>query len=224
MKPAAAKWTRIGLLGLLGGLGLWAYLHRGELDPHALARAVHAAGPWAPLAFMALYAVATVALVPGSVLTLAGGVLFGPLAGTLYNLTGATLGATGAFLASRHLAADWVRRRVGGRAEQIVQGVEREDWRFVAFVRLVPLIPFNLLNYALGLTRIRVSRYIIASYLAMLPGTLAYTYLGYAGREAATGRADLVRKALLALALLAAAALLPRLVRRWRAAEHPPAL
>ena len=223
MKSASATWTRIGLLGLLGGIGIWAYLHRGELDPHALARAVHAAGPWAPLTFMALYAVATVALVPGSVLTLAGGALFGPLAGTLYNLTGATLGATGAFLASRYLAADWVRRRLGSRAEQIVQGVEREDWRFVAFVRLVPLIPFNLLNYALGLTRIRLSRYVIASYLAMLPGSLAYTYLGYAGREAAAGSADLVRKALLALALLAAAALLPRLIRRWRAGGHPSA-
>lgn len=223
MRRPSAQWTRIGLLGLLGGTGVWAYLHRSELDPHALAQTMHAAGPWAPLAFMALYAVATVALVPGSLLTLAGGALFGPLAGTLYNLTGATLGATGAFLASRYLAADWVRRRVGSRAEQIVQGVEREDWRFVAFVRLVPLIPFNLLNYALGLTRIRLSRYVIASYLAMLPGSLAYTYLGYAGREAAAGSAGLVRTALLALALLAAAALLPRLIRRSRAARQTPA-
>lgn len=221
MRTAPARWLRIALIGLLCGIGVWAYLHRAELNAHALTQAVHAAGPWAPLAFMALYAVATVAFAPGSVLTLAGGALFGPLAGTLYNLTGATLGATAAFLTSRHLAADWVRRRIGRRAEQIIEGVEREDWRFVAFVRLVPLIPFNLLNYALGLTRIRLSRYVIASYLAMLPATFAYTYLGYAGREAAAGSSGLVRKGLLALALLAAAALLPRLIRRSRPGPPP---
>ncbi len=218
VNSAPPRWIRIGAICLLAGIGIWAYLHRGELDAHALTQAVRAAGPWAPLAFMALYAVATVAFFPGSVLTVAGGALFGPIAGTFYNLTGATLGATGAFLASRHLAADWVRRRTGGRAQQIIAGVEREDWRFVAFVRLVPLIPFNLLNYALGLTRIRLSRYVIVSCLAMLPGTLAYTYLGYAGRAAATGSSGLIRKALFALALLAAAALLPRLIRRSRAA------
>lgn len=222
MKSSIAKWIRLGALALLAGVALLAYVHRGQLDARALRNAVHAAGAWGPLAFMALYAVATVAFFPGSVLTLAGGALFGPIAGTLYNLTGATLGATGAFLASRHLAVDWVRRRVGGRTEQLIAGVEREDWRFVAFVRLVPLVPFNLLNYALGLTRIRLSRYVIASYVAMLPGTLAYTYLGYAGREAATGGAGLVRKALLALALLAAAALLPTLIRRLRATGPAP--
>ena len=219
MTSSSGRWIRIGALALLAGTAIWVFLHRGELDAHALTRTVRAAGPWGPLAFMALYAAATVAFFPGSVLTLAGGALFGPIAGTFYNLTGATLGATGAFLASRHLAADWVRRRVGGRAEQIIAGVEREDWRFVAFVRLVPLIPFNLLNYALGLTRIRLSRYVITSYIAMLPGSLAYTYLGYAGREAAAGSSGLIRQALLSLALLAVVALLPRLIRRWRAGE-----
>ena len=194
-------------------------MHRGALDAQALTRAIHRAGPWAPLAFMALYAMATVAFAPGSLLTLAGGALFGPVAGTFYSLTGATIGATGAFVAARYLAADWVRARIGTRAEQIVAGVEREDWRFVAFVRLVPLIPFNLLNYALGLTRIRLSRYVIVSYIAMLPATLAYTYLGYAGREAAAGNAGLIKTSLLALALLTCVALLPPLIRRLRAAS-----
>ena len=213
-----AAWLRLGALAALAAALAWAVLHRTELDAAGLAHAVRRAGPWGPVTFVALYAVATVAFVPGSVLTLAGGALFGPVAGTLYNLTGATLGATGAFLAARHLAADSIRARIGGRAEQLIEGVEREDWRFVALVRLVPLIPFNLLNYALGLTRIRLSRYVLVSAVAMLPGGIAYTYLGYAGREAATGSAGMVRKGLLALALLAAAALLPRLIRRSRAA------
>lgn len=211
---------RLALIVLLGALAAWVFMHRSEIDVQSLGAAVHRAGPWGPLAFMAIYAVATVAALPGTVMTLAGGALFGPAAGTFYNITGATLGATGAFLVSRHLAADWVRSRLGARAEQLIAGVEREDWRFVAFVRLVPLIPFNLLNYALGLTRVRVSRYLIASYLAMLPGTFAYTYLGYAGRAALAGNTGLIKKGLVALALLACAALLPRIVRRVRAARQ----
>jgi uncharacterized membrane protein YdjX (TVP38/TMEM64 family)/rhodanese-related sulfurtransferase len=211
--------AKAGLLVLLSAALVLAYSHRGEINLKGLSEAVHRAGSFAPLAFMGIYALATVAFVPGSVLTLTGGALFGPVAGTFYNLTGATLGATLAFLAARHLGLGWVRERIGRRAAEIIEGVEREDWRFVAFVRLVPLIPFNLLNYALGLTRIRLTRYVLATYAAMLPGAFAYTYLGYAGREAASGSSGLIRKGLLALALLAAAALLPRLIRRARAAS-----
>ena len=97
-----------------------------------------------------------------------------------------------------------------------MRGVEEEGWRFVAFVRLVTLFPFNLVNYAFGLTRIRLREYVLASFVCMAPGALAYTYLGYAGREAASGQAGAVREGLFALALLAAAALLPRLVRGWK--------
>jgi len=103
-------------------------------------------------------------------------------------------------------------------ARQLIEGVEKEGWRFVAFVRLVPLLPFNLLNYALGLTRIQLAHYVIASYVFMLPGALAYTYLGYAGREAIAGGEGMLTKALGALALLAAVAFLPRLVRRLHGA------
>ena len=145
------------------------------------------AGMAGPLLFMVLYALATVLFLPGSVLTLAGGALFGPLWGTFYNLTGATLGAAFAFLVARYLASDWVQARVGtgtdGRVGRLVKGVEAEGWRFVAFTRLVPLFPFNLLNYALGLTRIPFLQYLVATYFCMLPGAVAYTYLGYAGEE-----------------------------------------
>ncbi len=100
--------------------------------------------------------------------------------------------------------------------ERLIAGVEAEGWRFVAFVRLVPLFPFNLSNYALGLTRIPLTHYVLASFAAMAPGTLAFTWLGHAGREAAAGNADAIRYGLLALALLAAIAVLPRLVSRAR--------
>ena len=105
----------------------------------------------------------------------------------------------------------------GKRLRQLKSGVEAEGWRFVAFVRLVPLFPFNLLNYALGLTNIRLSHYIVSSFIFMAPGGAAYTYLGYAGREVAGGGEDMVRKALLAIAVLASIAFASRiLVRRHR--------
>ena len=200
---------------VVAGIAL-AVANRDALDAAALERWVEQFGTAGPLVFMLLYAVATVVFLPGSVITLAGGALFGPVWGTLYNLTGATLGAALAFLIARYLAADAVERKAGGRIKRLVDGVEREGWRFVAFVRLVPLFPFNLLNYALGLTRIRFWHYVIASYLCMLPGAIAYTYLGYAGREAVAGGEGMVQKGLLALALLAVVAFLPRLITRLR--------
>ncbi|MCW9089529.1 MAG: VTT domain-containing protein, partial [Gammaproteobacteria bacterium] len=208
------------LRGLLAALVIAAIAvavsFRDQLNAEALEQWVASAGLAGPLLFMLIYAIGTVLFLPGSVLTLTGGAIFGPVWGTLYNLTGATLGATLAFLIARHLAAEWVERKSGGRLKQIKNGVESEGWRFVAFVRLVPLFPFNVLNYALGLTRIRLSHYLIASYLCMLPGALAYTYLGYAGREAVAGGEGAIQKGLLALALLATVAFLPRLVSRMR--------
>jgi uncharacterized membrane protein YdjX (TVP38/TMEM64 family) len=135
------------ILGLAAGVAL-AVIYRDRFDGAALEAWVQSAGIAAPLVFMLIYALAAVLFLPGSVLTLAGGALFGPVLGTFYNLTGATLGATLAFLIARYLASDWVARKAGGRVKQLINGVENEGWRFVAFVRLVPLFPFNLLNYA----------------------------------------------------------------------------
>ena len=127
-------------------------------------------GIWAPVAFIALFALATVAFLPGMVFALAGGVIFGPVLGSLYNLTGATIGAVLAFMAARYVASGWVREKTGPRLDRIIRGVEDEGWRFVAFTRLVPLFPFNLLNYALGLTRIPLPHYTLAPAVCMAPG------------------------------------------------------
>ena len=210
------RFTRILLfLALAAGIVL-AVVYRDRFDAAALEAWIQGAGVWGPLLFVAVYAAGSVLFLPGSVLTLAGGALFGPVLGTLYNLTGATLGATLAFLVARHLASDWVADKTGGRLKQLINGVEGEGWRFVAFARLVPLFPFNLLNYALGLTRIRLSHYVLATWVFMLPGAVAYTYLGYAGREAVAGGEGLIQKILLAVALLALVAFLPRLIARLR--------
>ena len=213
MRNNTLRWLLFALLVSAMALALG---HRDQLDVAALREWADRAGVAAPVLFVAIYALGTLLFLPGSVITLAGGAIFGPILGTFYNLVGATLGALLAFLVARFLAADWVERKTGGRLKRLKEGVEKEGWRFVAFVRLVPLFPFNLLNYALGLTRIPPSQYLIATSVFIIPGTIAYTYLGYLGGEAAAGGEGLVQKGLLALSLLAVVAFLPRLVARLR--------
>jgi uncharacterized membrane protein YdjX (TVP38/TMEM64 family)/rhodanese-related sulfurtransferase len=207
---------RLALALLLVMAAAAAVVYRDRLDPAALDAWLGALGPWAPIGYVALYALATVAFVPGAIFGLAGGALFGPVWGSLWNLLGATLGATLAFLVARYVAGDWVERRAGGFLKRLIEGIDAEGWRFVALVRLVPLFPFNLSNYALGLTRIPLGHYVGATLTCMVPGVVAYTWLGYAGRGALTGDTGVVRYGLLALGLLAAIALLPRLVGRMR--------
>ncbi|NJD36303.1 MAG: sulfurtransferase [Betaproteobacteria bacterium] len=204
------------LVALVAGLAL-AFANREQFSQAALQAWLASAGWWAPLLFIAIYAAGTVLFLPGSVLTLAAGALFGILPGALYSLTGATLGAVLAFLVARHLAGDWVAQKTGGRLKQLIEGVEAEGWRFVAFVRLVPLFPFNVVNYALGLTRIPLAAYALASAVCMLPGALAYAWLGHAGRAALAGDANAIRNGMLALAVAAALMFLPRLVRQFKA-------
>jgi len=189
---------------------------RDAINVDLLAQWLDQAGWWAPVFFILLYISATVLFLPGSVFTLAGGIIFGPFFGLLYNLVGATIGASISFLIARYLASDFVLQRSGGRLKQLINGVEAEGWRFVAFVRLVPLFPFNLLNYALGLTKIRFSEYVLASFIFMLPGAAAYTYIGYAGRDALSGGDGFIKNILIALALLAVAIFLPRFIATVR--------
>lgn len=200
----------------IAGAAIWLGFNQHQLDRAPIEGLMRGLGFWAPLGYVVVFALGTVVLAPGAIFGLAGGALFGPIWGTILNLCGATLGAIAAFLVARYLAEDWVRRKAAGRLENLIAGVEGEGWRFVAFVRLMPLFPFNLANYALGLTRIPLAPYVLATLVCMVPGTLAYTWLGYAGREALAGNDRGVHYGLMALALLAGIALLPRLMRRLR--------
>ncbi len=158
-------------------------------------------GVWGPVVFILGYALATVAFIPGSLLTLAAGAIFGLARGTGFVLVGATLGASAAFLVGRYVARRAVERRLAGRPRfrAIDQAVGREGLKIVTLLRLSPVFPFNLLNYALGLTRVRFRDYLIAC-LAMLPGTFLYVYYG---------------KALGSLAAVAAGAEVERGVGYW---------
>jgi uncharacterized membrane protein YdjX (TVP38/TMEM64 family)/rhodanese-related sulfurtransferase len=207
------------LVILLAAVAGFALTHRDLLALESIQPALRALGVWAPIAFIFVYATATGLFFSGALLSLAGGALFGPIWGTAWNLAGATLGATAAFLLARSIAGEWAARRVGGRLRRLIDGVTEEGWRFVALMRLVPLIPFNLLNYAFGLTGISLPAYVLTSAVCMLPGAVAYTWLGYAGRSAATGDLGALRYGLLGLGGLAMIAFLPRLFRRFRTKE-----
>jgi uncharacterized membrane protein YdjX (TVP38/TMEM64 family) len=143
-------------------------------------------GAWGPLAFIAGYALAVVAFVPGSLLTLAGGAVFGLARGTVYVFVAASLGATLAFLVARHGARPWVEKRVAAdpRFAAIDRAIAAQGGRIAFLLRLSPLFPFNLLNYALGLTRVRLRDYVLAC-AGMLPGTLLYVYYGSLAGELA---------------------------------------
>ena len=147
---------------------------------------VDSLGFWGPLAFMILYVSSVVLLVPGSVLTAAAGALFGVAYGSVYVSIASTAGATAAFLVGRHFARGWVERRIAGneRFAAIDFAVAQEGWKIVGLTRLSPVFPFTLLNYAYGITKVRLRDYVLASWVGMMPGTILYVYLGSLGKAA----------------------------------------
>jgi uncharacterized membrane protein YdjX (TVP38/TMEM64 family) len=205
------------LVVLLAGITC-AVIWRSYLSVHQIQAFVIGLGRWGPVVFLLLYAIGPAFLVPGLPFDLAAGILFGPLWGTCYSLVGGTVGATVAFLAARTVGRDWTEEKLSGPLKKIKEGVDKGGWEFVAFVRLVPVIPFNLLNYALGLTRIRLVPYVLASFVFMAPATAVYVYAGWAGGEALTGEGTVSETAwrvFFALTALGCLAVLPRLVVRF---------
>ncbi|HEX6065838.1 MAG TPA: TVP38/TMEM64 family protein [Longimicrobiales bacterium] len=199
-----------------------------------LAEWVSAQGAAAPLLFGAAYVIATVLLVPGSVLTLAAGALFGLWRGTAIVLVAASVGATGAFLIARYLARARVAERVArdARFAGIDRAIGASGLKIVVLLRLSPVVPFNLLNYALGITSVRLRDFLIAC-IAMLPGTLLYVYYGRVVGDvaalAAGARADrdVTYYVLLGVGLLATivvSALLARIAKRELRRTAPDAL
>jgi uncharacterized membrane protein YdjX (TVP38/TMEM64 family) len=144
-------------------------------------------GVIAPIAFILIYVLATVAFLPGSLLTLGAGVLFGIIPGSFYVFIGATLGATLAFLVGRYLARDWVSQKIAGnqKFKAIDQAVGRAGFKIVLLTRLSPVFPFNLLNYAMGVTGVSLKDYVLAS-VGMIPGTIMYVYIGSLAGSLAT--------------------------------------
>ncbi|MEH2044753.1 TVP38/TMEM64 family protein [Nostoc sp.] len=192
----------IGLILLVFGFGFLLntefalaqeYVNTNSFNPQAILRDalqwIDNLGTVGAIAFIALYIIATITFFPGSILTLGAGVIFGVIWGSLYVFVGATLGATAAFLVGRYLVRDWVAQKIADNKKftAIDQAVGREGLKIVLLTRLSPIFPFNLLNYAFGITGVSLKDYFIGS-VGMIPGTIMYVYIGsLAGNLAAIG-------------------------------------
>ena len=179
--------SRLRLAGgiLLAALALW-WAGR-ELAPRLLTiiAGIRDEGPAAPIGFILIYALAVVALIPASLLTIAGGAVFGIARGAIYALVGATLGSTAAFLLGRYAFRGVVERRLASmpRFTAVERAVSAQGLRIVFLLRLSPVVPFNFLNYALGLTTISVWDFVLAS-IGTIPGAIVYAYAGSVTGEA----------------------------------------
>ncbi len=170
----------------------------------------------APLLFLLLYCLVVLLFLPGTLLCLVGGALFGVGFGALLNVIGATLGASLAFLTARHLAAAQVERHMSGTLQRLKHGVEREGWRFVAMVRLLPVVPYDLSCYAFGLSRIPLTQFAAANALCLLPRLTVYAYIGHSGLELLSGEGERLLNLVSMVTLLIAVLLLPYLTLRLR--------
>lgn len=198
-----------------------------------LAERARGTGAVGVVVFFAAYVICTVALLPGSILTLAAGFAYGPVWGLAIASPASVAGATCAFLLGRTFLRGWAERAVGRspRMRAIDTAVGREGFKLVLLLRLSPLFPFNVLNYALSLTRVSLGRYVLASFLGMLPVTALYVYLGSlapaaAGLSSAAQGGGTTRTALFVAGLLATVAVVvvgTRAARRALNTELPGA-
>ena len=172
-------------------------------------------GVWGPVVFILGYAVGVVAFAPGAALTLAGGAIFGIGPGFVYVFIAAVLGSSAAFLVSRYLTRARIEKRLEGdeRFAAIDRAVGAQGRKIVFLLRLSPVFPFNLLNYALGLTRVSFADYMIAS-LGMIPGTFLYVYAGAAGGAVLSGGANYAVLGLGLAATVAVTVIVTRIARR----------
>jgi uncharacterized membrane protein YdjX (TVP38/TMEM64 family) len=198
------------LVGLVGG-SLWLLLFHAEWfeNPAIIKAEVVEWGVWGPLIYMLLYAVGPSFLVPGAVMTIAGGLAFGTARGSVYSLIGADVGAVVAFGAGRFLGRSFVESIVGPRFETMLRRIARNGFQIILYLRIVPVIPYNALNLLAGATPITFRDYFWASMIGMIPGTILFAFLGDALWH------PLSPRFFLALALIGVSLACGEIWRRW---------
>jgi len=204
---------RVALLLLVLAGGALAFEHRATLDAASIRDTLERL-PAKPLLFLAAHVVASLIFFPRTVLAVAAGAAFGVWQGTLWSALGSTLGAIAGFVLARYVNGGLVDLESLKRLGPVLLRAERGGWRAVAVLRLVPVIPHSLTNYALGLTRLDLGAYALGSLLGQLPMSLACADFGAAGETLAAGKAGWVAPTAVGLAVLALSALLPRLLAR----------
>jgi uncharacterized membrane protein YdjX (TVP38/TMEM64 family) len=172
---------------IIAVIAAWHFLGAGVALKQAL-QWISSLGTLAPIVFILLYILACVLFIPGSIMTIGAGVIFGVIRGSIYVSIGATIGATCAFLTGRYLTRGWIARRIAGNRnfQAIDAAVAQGGWKIVLLTRLSPIFPFNLVNYAYGVTKVRLRDYVLATWLGTLPGTVMYVYIGSLAGSIAT--------------------------------------
>jgi len=219
-----------GILVLFFALGLQRYVSFAALRDHraALAGFVQSEAALAPLLFIGVYVIAVAASLPGgAVLSVAGGFLFGTLAGTVYVVIGATLGATGLFLAARSAVGDGLRRRLGGLGARMAAELAQNAFSYLLVLRLVPLFPFWLVNLVPAVAGVPLRTYVLATVLGIIPASFVFVSIG-SGLGAVFDRGEtpdlsviLSPAVLVPLLGLAVLALIPVAYRRWQGRRRP---
>jgi uncharacterized membrane protein YdjX (TVP38/TMEM64 family) len=211
LPPVGVRRTlRLALFGLLAVGAAAAWRWRGVLDPTTITAAIDRY-PAAPLWFLAAHTAASLLFIPRTLLVIVAGLLFGMAWGIVWAASGSIAGAMAGFLVARYINSGVLDLRHLG---PVVGRVERGGWRAVAVLRLIPVMPHSVANYALGLTRLSLRAYTFGSLLGQLPMTIAYVVLGAAGERLMLGGASWIEPTLIGLVGLSLSLLIPAIARR----------
>ncbi|MBW3671779.1 MAG: TVP38/TMEM64 family protein [Acidobacteria bacterium] len=210
-----SRWKPVAMLATLAFLiaaGVVAY-RSGYLDPSAAAEWLKSVRSlwWAPLAFIAMYTAFNVLLIPGTILSLTAGVVWGWLQGGLWVLLASTIASAVPYFIA-YSGSSWVERLIGGKAGKLHEKLQNEGFVTLLLLRLVPIVPYNMLNYAAGLAGIRPRDYILATFIGTIPGIFIFTYLADSIAAGVLSPKDAFLRILLAGALLGALVLSGRLL------------
>jgi uncharacterized membrane protein YdjX (TVP38/TMEM64 family) len=204
---------RVVVLVLIAAGLAWAWSARSSLDPASIRETI-ANYPAAPLVFLLAHVIASLIFIPRTVLAVAAGLLFGVWLGTLWAALGSVLGAVAGFWIARYVNGGFIVPESLPRLGPVLLKAERGGWRAVAALRLIPVVPHSLANYALGLTKLAVGPYALGSFLGQLPMTVAYVEFGAAGGRMMAGQANWLGPIAVGVLALGLSILLPRLWRR----------
>jgi uncharacterized membrane protein YdjX (TVP38/TMEM64 family) len=205
------NFLKAAIIALLVGGSVWLLVEHSQwfTDPALVKSQVVQWGAWGPIIYMLLYAVGPSFLVPGAVMTIAGGLAFGTAWGSVYSLIGGDIGAVVAFAAGRFLGKSFVERIVGERFQSMMRRIAKHGFQIILYLRFVPVIPYNALNLLAGASPITFNDYFWATMIGMIPGTILYAFLGDALWH------PLSPRFFLALLLIAASVACGEVYRRW---------
>ena len=204
------------LVAAVAGVQLSGVAH--YLQQDKLQELIASYGVLAPAIYILIYSLAPVLFLPGLPITIVGGIVFGPVWGVVYTIIGSTIGASLAFLVARYGARDWIAAKLTGpKWEKLDNEVAQHGWKVVAFTRLIPVFPFNLLNYAFGLTRVSFVHYVVTSFVCMLPACIAFIVFSSSLLGLITGKVS--PTALLGIVLIVLVSLIPVVYRRVKGSQ-----